>query len=248
MLDLYATTAPPTAASTSTSSSTQQPLLDLKHALPDHVTYGAIKVVGAAVSCGVLSPGWTPPPSQLRVPPVQLSPSTPSATASASAPAATPPFSVPTVPTVPTPPRLSAKAASPSTAAAAPASTEPSSYEAEDRSEWHAARKKGLGGSDIAAVMGVSPWQTPMDVWLSKTGKVGPNAETVSAVRLHACIIVSLQHTHTHTHKLSRRVFMAVAASRASFVRREDVVAKRAEESLGLSLRWLVRERAVCAL
>jgi hypothetical protein len=179
MLDLYATTAPPT----SSTCSSQQPLLDLKHSLPDHVTYGAIKVVGAAVSCGVLTPGWTPPPPQLRVPPLQPSASTspPFAAAAASAPAASPPFSAPTVPTVPTLPRISA----PATANAAPppptADVQPSSYEAEDRTEWHAARKKGLGGSDIAAVMGVSPWQSPMDVWMSKTGRVGPNAETVSA-------------------------------------------------------------------
>jgi hypothetical protein len=51
--------------------------------------------------------------------------------------------------------------------------SQPSAYEAESRTAWHAARKRGLGGSDIAAVLGVSPWQKPMDVWLSKTGMVG---------------------------------------------------------------------------
>lgn len=34
-----------------------------------------------------------------------------------------------------------------------------------------AARKKGLGGSDIAAVFGLSPWRTAVDLWLDKTGQ-----------------------------------------------------------------------------
>lgn len=41
----------------------------------------------------------------------------------------------------------------------------------DDRSQWLAARRTGLGGSDLAAVLGLSPWRTPMDVWLEKTGR-----------------------------------------------------------------------------
>lgn len=33
-------------------------------------------------------------------------------------------------------------------------------------------RSKFLGGSDAAAVMGVSPWKTPVQVWQEKTGRV----------------------------------------------------------------------------
>lgn len=36
-------------------------------------------------------------------------------------------------------------------------------------SEWHELRKSGLGGSDIAAVMGLLPWKSPLDVWGDKT-------------------------------------------------------------------------------
>jgi len=32
-------------------------------------------------------------------------------------------------------------------------------------------RSKYLGGSDIAAVMGLSPWQTPVELWMEKTGR-----------------------------------------------------------------------------
>ena len=37
------------------------------------------------------------------------------------------------------------------------------------REEWLKARKLGLGGSDMAAVLGLSPWRSPIDVWLDKT-------------------------------------------------------------------------------
>ena len=29
-------------------------------------------------------------------------------------------------------------------------------------------RQKGIGGSDVAAIMGLSPWKTPLDVYLEK--------------------------------------------------------------------------------
>tara|TARA_R100001443_G_scaffold74300_1_gene82076 strand:- start:517 stop:1467 length:951 start_codon:yes stop_codon:yes gene_type:complete len=35
---------------------------------------------------------------------------------------------------------------------------------------WFEARMKGLGGSDIAAVLGLSKWSSPMDVWAAKRG------------------------------------------------------------------------------
>lgn len=37
------------------------------------------------------------------------------------------------------------------------------------RSEWLKVRKLGLGGSDMAAVLGVSKWASPIDIWLDKT-------------------------------------------------------------------------------
>lgn len=35
-------------------------------------------------------------------------------------------------------------------------------------------RRKFLGGSEIAAVMGISPWQTPIELWKDKTGRAEP--------------------------------------------------------------------------
>ena len=43
-----------------------------------------------------------------------------------------------------------------------------------DNREWLEQRTKGVGGSDVAAIMGLSPWRTPAQVWLEKTGRVEP--------------------------------------------------------------------------
>jgi len=39
--------------------------------------------------------------------------------------------------------------------------------------EWYAARRAGLGGSDIAAVLGLSPWTSKFALWHRKAGNVG---------------------------------------------------------------------------
>lgn len=44
----------------------------------------------------------------------------------------------------------------------------------DDDAEWLDVRRKGIGGSDVAAILGVSPWRTPLDVWLDKTGRREP--------------------------------------------------------------------------
>lgn len=36
---------------------------------------------------------------------------------------------------------------------------------------WHRLRSKGVGGSEVAAIMGISKWSTPIEVWLEKTGR-----------------------------------------------------------------------------
>jgi putative phage-type endonuclease len=38
------------------------------------------------------------------------------------------------------------------------------------RNEWLEARRNGIGGSDAAAVMGLNPYRSPIDVYLDKTG------------------------------------------------------------------------------
>lgn len=42
--------------------------------------------------------------------------------------------------------------------------------------EWHAFRRKRIGGSDAPIIMGVSPWKTPYQLWIEKTSGVQPSA------------------------------------------------------------------------
>jgi len=41
----------------------------------------------------------------------------------------------------------------------------------EIRAQWLVNRRKGIGGSDVAAIMGLSPYRTPLDVYLDKIGE-----------------------------------------------------------------------------
>ena len=41
-----------------------------------------------------------------------------------------------------------------------------------NREEWLNERRTGIGGSDAAAVMGLNPWKSPLDVYLDKTGQL----------------------------------------------------------------------------
>jgi len=45
------------------------------------------------------------------------------------------------------------------------------------REEWHAVRKSGIGGSDIAAICGLNVWTSPLEIWLKKTGQTVPRRE-----------------------------------------------------------------------
>ena len=47
------------------------------------------------------------------------------------------------------------------------------------REEWLTARKAGLGGSDIGAILGLSKFKTPFDVWMEKTGRIAGQEETL---------------------------------------------------------------------
>lgn len=48
--------------------------------------------------------------------------------------------------------------------------------------EWLAWRRQGIGGSDAAAIMGVSPWTTALELWRMKCG-LAPEPEVNAAMR-----------------------------------------------------------------
>ena len=49
--------------------------------------------------------------------------------------------------------------------------------------EWHEARK-GIGGSDIGALMGKSPFKSPFQLWAEKTGQLSDEIEPSMPMKL----------------------------------------------------------------
>lgn len=45
--------------------------------------------------------------------------------------------------------------------------------------EWHEERRKGLGSSDAAAILGLSTYARPIDIYLEKIGEAEPREDTV---------------------------------------------------------------------
>ena len=41
------------------------------------------------------------------------------------------------------------------------------------REAWLDVRKQGIGASDAAAAVGISPYQSPLELWMIKTGRDG---------------------------------------------------------------------------
>lgn len=46
------------------------------------------------------------------------------------------------------------------------------------REEWLEARKKGIGGSDASAVLGLNQWKSPYSLWADKLGLADPNPDS----------------------------------------------------------------------
>jgi putative phage-type endonuclease len=52
-----------------------------------------------------------------------------------------------------------------------------------DRREWLQQRRNGIGGSDAAAVLGLSPWKSPLTLWSEKCGLVSePNLDELEFI------------------------------------------------------------------
>jgi putative phage-type endonuclease len=47
---------------------------------------------------------------------------------------------------------------------------------------WHDWRRKGIGASEAAIILGISPWSTPYELWLEKTGRVDRTEKTNFAI------------------------------------------------------------------
>ena len=51
------------------------------------------------------------------------------------------------------------------------------------REEWLKYRKQGIGGSDVAAILGISKWKSAIDLWLDKTNQTDDTAEENEAMQ-----------------------------------------------------------------
>ena len=63
-----------------------------------------------------------------------------------------------------------------------------------DRAEWLELRKDGIGASEVAAIVGLSPWDTPFSLWLKKTGQceLEPENEAMRMGHLLEPVVVTL--------------------------------------------------------
>ena len=50
----------------------------------------------------------------------------------------------------------------------------------QQRQTWLEERRKGLGGTDISAILGLNPWRTAYDVYLDKIGEAKPTEENMA--------------------------------------------------------------------
>lgn len=65
--------------------------------------------------------------------------------------------------------------------------------------EWHALRSTGIGGSEIGAIVGVSPFESRFSLWWRKKGDIGPqeqNAAMEWGKRLEAPILAKYREDH----------------------------------------------------
>lgn len=65
--------------------------------------------------------------------------------------------------------------------------------------EWYAARQNRLGGSEIAAVLGLSPYESRFSLWHRKKGLVGPqqmNPEMDWGRRLESAVLAKYAENH----------------------------------------------------
>lgn len=57
----------------------------------------------------------------------------------------------------------------------------------DSREEWLEARKQGIGASEVATIVGLNPYETPLELWRRKVGIDAPKAENAAMRRGHYC-------------------------------------------------------------
>lgn len=96
------------------------------------------------------------------------------------------------------------------------------------RTQWLAERRKGIGGSDAAAVLGCSPWATPMDVYLDKIGEAQDKEET-DAMRFGTILepVIREEYLRRTGHEVMHSTAMSFVSDAHPFMRANlDGIAK----------------------
>ena len=65
--------------------------------------------------------------------------------------------------------------------------------------EWHAARAAGIGGSEVAPILGLSPFESRFSLWHRKAGRIAPvdvSPEMEWGTRLEPAIAQKFRETH----------------------------------------------------
>jgi putative phage-type endonuclease len=50
----------------------------------------------------------------------------------------------------------------------------------DERADWLAWRRTGIGASDVAGILGLSPWASPWSIWADKTGLVVDDSDSLA--------------------------------------------------------------------
>ena len=72
--------------------------------------------------------------------------------------------------------------------------------QAEREQAWLDNRRKGVGGSEISAILGLNTYTTPLDVWLDKTGRRHHETQDSWAIRKGNSLENDLRHWFTLMH------------------------------------------------
>lgn len=89
-----------------------------------------------------------------------------------------------------------------------------------DRAAWLDVRRKGIGGSDVAAIMGLSKYRTPYEVWAEKTGLADPaDISDRPAVKWGNILepVVGGEYAENHPDRKVRRVNAVLRSLSAPF-------------------------------
>lgn len=96
------------------------------------------------------------------------------------------------------------------------------------RQEWLTRRQSGIGGSDVAAILGMSPWKTPLDVYLSKVQPITDEAaDDMSEAALWGALledVVAREAARRNAYQIQRINGLAVHPRHACLIANLDRV------------------------